>query len=124
MNFSISGQDLYSALAAEVITARVGAKYGLRAVVIAILHTFNGKLEHNSHVHTLVTGGGLDGSFRGKRMRWSGACRRSQLDSSDAYLEYSYTPADTTPRENTTFLVFAFKPTSKQPFKPGNILHT
>lgn len=52
-----------SALAAEVIKARVSAKYGLRAGVIAILHTFNGKLEYNSHVHTMVTGGGLDGSL-------------------------------------------------------------
>src|SRR5882762_193779 len=51
-----------SALAAEVIKARVSARYGLRVGVIAILHTFNGKLEFNSHVHTMVTGGGLDGS--------------------------------------------------------------
>jgi hypothetical protein len=51
-----------SALAAEVIQARVGAEYGLRVGVIAILHTFNGKLEFNSHVHTMVTGGGLHGS--------------------------------------------------------------
>jgi len=51
-----------SALAAELIQARVGAKYGLRVGVIAILHTFNGKLEFNSHVHTMVTGGGLHGS--------------------------------------------------------------
>jgi len=48
-----------SALAAEVIKARVSARYGVRAGVIAILHTFNGKLEYNSHVHTLVTGGAL-----------------------------------------------------------------
>jgi hypothetical protein len=52
-----------SALAAEVIKARVSVKYGLRVGVIAILHTFNGKLEFNSHVHTMVTGGGLHGSF-------------------------------------------------------------
>ena len=51
-----------SALAAEVIKARVSARYGLRVGVIAILHTFNGKLEFNSHVHTMVTGGGLSGS--------------------------------------------------------------
>jgi len=51
-----------SALAAEIIKARVSAKYGLRTGVIAILHTFNGKLEYNSHVHTMVTGGGLHGS--------------------------------------------------------------
>ena len=31
-----------SALAAEVIQARISAKYGLRVGVIAILHTFNG----------------------------------------------------------------------------------
>jgi hypothetical protein len=30
--------------------------------VIAVLHTFNGKLEFNSHVHTMVSGGGLHGS--------------------------------------------------------------
>ena len=46
-------------LAADVIKARVSVKYGLRVGVIAILHTFNGKLEFNSHVHTMVTGGGL-----------------------------------------------------------------
>ena len=51
-----------SALAAEIIKARASAKYGLRAGVIAILHTFNGKLEYNSHVHTMVTSGGLHGA--------------------------------------------------------------
>jgi hypothetical protein len=51
-----------SALAAEVIKTRVSAKYGLRVGVIAILHTFNGKLEFNSHVHTMITWGGLFGS--------------------------------------------------------------
>ncbi len=51
-----------SALAAEVIQAQVGVRHGLRVGVIAILHTFNGKLEFNSHVHTMVTGGGLHGS--------------------------------------------------------------
>jgi Putative transposase len=33
-----------------------------RVGVIAILHTFNGRLEFNSHVHTMVTGGGLSES--------------------------------------------------------------
>jgi hypothetical protein len=47
------------ALAAEVIKTRVSGKHGLRVGVIAILHTFTGKLEFNSHVHTMVTGGGL-----------------------------------------------------------------
>jgi len=46
------------ALASKIIQAQVGARYGLRVGVIAILHTFNGKLEFNSHVHTMVTGGG------------------------------------------------------------------
>ena len=50
------------ALAAAVIRAQVGVRHGLRIGVIAILHTFNGKLEYNSHVHTMVTGGGLHGS--------------------------------------------------------------
>ena len=35
------------------------AKHGLRVGIIAILHTFNGRLEFNSHVHTMVTAGGL-----------------------------------------------------------------
>jgi hypothetical protein len=48
-----------SALAAEVIQARVRVKYGVRVGVIAILHTFNGELKFKSHVHTMVTGGGL-----------------------------------------------------------------
>ncbi len=51
-----------SGLAAAAIQARVSAKYGLRVGVIAIFQTFNGKLEFNSHVHTMVTGGGLHGS--------------------------------------------------------------
>ena len=51
-----------SGLASELIQARVSAEYGVRVGVIAILHTFNGKLEFNSHVHTMVTGGGLHGA--------------------------------------------------------------
>src|SRR3954470_23681345 len=47
------------ALAAKIIQARVNATYGVQVGVIAILHTFNGKLEFNSHIHTMVTGGGL-----------------------------------------------------------------
>jgi Putative transposase len=49
------------ALAAEVIKAQGEVKHGLRVGVIAILHTSNGKLDFNSHVHTMVTGGGLHG---------------------------------------------------------------
>jgi|HubBroStandDraft_1064217.scaffolds.fasta_scaffold03661_5 hypothetical protein len=51
-----------SALAAEVIQAQVGVRHGLQIGVIAILHTFNGKLDFNSHVHTMATAGGLCGS--------------------------------------------------------------
>jgi hypothetical protein len=51
-----------SPLAAEVIQARLSVKNGLRVGVIAILHTFKGELQFNSHVHTMVTGGGLRGS--------------------------------------------------------------
>jgi hypothetical protein len=50
------------ALAAEVIRAQVGLKHGLRVGIVAILHTFNGKLAFNPHVHSMVTGGGLHGS--------------------------------------------------------------
>jgi hypothetical protein len=51
------------AIAAAVIQTRIGAMYSLRVGVISILHAFNGKLEFNSHVHTMVTGGGLGESF-------------------------------------------------------------
>src|SRR5712692_9987164 len=51
-----------SALAAKVIQTWASERYGLRGGVIAILHTFNGRLEFNSHVHTLVTEGGLPAS--------------------------------------------------------------
>ena len=49
-------------LAATVIMAWARAKHGLRVGVMSILQTFNGRLEFNSHVHTLVTSGGLQGS--------------------------------------------------------------
>jgi hypothetical protein len=49
------------ALAAGILTTRVKAKYGLEIGVMAIPHTFNGKLEFNSHVHTMITAGGLCG---------------------------------------------------------------
>jgi hypothetical protein len=50
------------ALAASVIQAYMTAKHGLQVGVIAILHTFNGRLEFNSHVHTMVSAGGLQES--------------------------------------------------------------
>jgi hypothetical protein len=49
-------------LAAGVIQAQVATRHGLRVGVMAILHTFNGKLEFNSHVHMMVTAGGLHDS--------------------------------------------------------------
>ena len=49
-------------LAAKVIQIRICLKHSLRIGLIAILHTFNGKLEFNSHVHTMVTSGGLRGN--------------------------------------------------------------
>jgi hypothetical protein len=48
------------ALAATVLKTRMSARHDLRVGVIAILHTFNGQLDFNSHVHALVTGGGLN----------------------------------------------------------------
>ncbi len=47
------------ALAASVLRAHASAKHGIQIGVISIPHTFNGKLEFNSHVHTMVTAGGL-----------------------------------------------------------------
>jgi hypothetical protein len=49
-------------LAAKTIQMRLRAKYGLRVGVLAVLHTFNGKLEFNSHVHVMATAGGLSES--------------------------------------------------------------
>ena len=50
-----------SSLAASIIQTRASIRSGVRVGVMAILHTFNGKLAFNSHVHTLVTAGGLYG---------------------------------------------------------------
>jgi hypothetical protein len=46
-------------LAAKLMEARIRAHHGVSIGVLAVLHTFNGQLEFNSHVHTMVTGGGL-----------------------------------------------------------------
>jgi hypothetical protein len=48
-----------SASAAKILRTRASVRFGLRVGVMAILHTFNGMLEFNSHVHTMVTAGGL-----------------------------------------------------------------
>jgi hypothetical protein len=50
------------ALAAATIYAHANAKDGVCVGVIGILHTFNPKLEFNSHVHAMVTAGGLSES--------------------------------------------------------------
>ena len=49
------------ALAADVLKAWARANRGLEIGVTAIPHTFNGELNFNSHVHTMVTGGGWKG---------------------------------------------------------------
>jgi Putative transposase/Transposase zinc-binding domain len=49
------------ALAATALRTRARLKAGAEVGVVTILHTFNGKLEFNSHVHTIVTAGGLRG---------------------------------------------------------------
>jgi Putative transposase/Transposase zinc-binding domain len=46
-------------LAAAIMESWIKAKHGLRVGIIAILHTFNGRLEFNTHVHTMVTAGGV-----------------------------------------------------------------
>ena len=52
------------ALAADVLMSWARANRGLQIGVTAILHTFNGEMNFNSHVHTMVTGGGWkDGDY-------------------------------------------------------------
>jgi hypothetical protein len=50
--------DALPVLAANAIECLASAKHGLRTGVIAFLHTFNGELKFNSHVHTMVPAGG------------------------------------------------------------------
>jgi hypothetical protein len=58
-----------SEIAARVIVSYARVRYGVEVGVMPVLHTFNGKLEFNSHVHTLVTGGGLQMSGSGWKLR-------------------------------------------------------
>ena len=51
---------LLAVLAAKTVEAWVRAKFGLQVGVIAILHTFNSRLDFNAHVHVMVTAGGLE----------------------------------------------------------------
>lgn len=57
------------ALAAKLIQTRATAKYNIQLGIIAILHTFNSELNYNSHVHTMITGGGLHATSG----RWFGS---------------------------------------------------
>jgi hypothetical protein len=56
--------DALPVLAANAIESFALAKHGLRTGVIAFLHTFNGELKFNSHVHTMATAGGWQISSR------------------------------------------------------------
>jgi hypothetical protein len=46
-------------IAARVIVSYARVRRGVEVGVMPILHTFNGKLEFNSHVHVLVTAGDM-----------------------------------------------------------------
>jgi integrase len=73
------------ALAASVIQGWITARYGLRVGVIAILHTFNGLLEFNSHVHTMVSAGGLMG------LQWADAVKRAGIDKKIGWHTFRHT---------------------------------
>lgn len=49
-------------LAAVTIQTWAGVSHGLDVGLIAVLHTFNGRLQFNCHVHTMVTAGGRQSS--------------------------------------------------------------
>jgi hypothetical protein len=53
---------LLPVLAAKTIGAWIRAKFGLTVGVIAVLHTFNSRMDFNAHVHVMVTAGGLEPS--------------------------------------------------------------
>src|SRR5271165_7398314 len=46
-------------LGAAVIQQWAKLKYGVRVPIMVIPHTFGGRLNFNSHLHTLVSAGGL-----------------------------------------------------------------
>lgn len=56
-------------IAGHVIGSYARVRYGVEVGVMPILHTFNGKLQFNSHVHALITGGGLKTSSSAWRLR-------------------------------------------------------
>lgn len=51
--------NVLPAIAASAMESWVYARHGVRIGITAILHTFNERLEFNSHVHTMVSAGGL-----------------------------------------------------------------
>lgn len=53
---------LLPVLAAKTTGAWARARFGLSVGIIAILHTFNGRMDFNAHVHVMVTSGGLETS--------------------------------------------------------------
>jgi Transposase zinc-binding domain/Putative transposase len=50
------------ALAAGVIRQWISRKYGARALIMVVPHTFGGDLKFNSHIHLLVSAGGFEES--------------------------------------------------------------
>jgi hypothetical protein len=50
------------AIASAAIQSLASAMFGVRVGLIAVLQTFNGYLEYNPHVHTMVTVGGIAGN--------------------------------------------------------------
>jgi len=118
-----------SGLAASVIQAEASARCGSRVGVMAILHTFNGQLEFNSHVHTMVSGGALSVHSGGwttpvyyNRERLMMAWRRAVIELLRAALRMGLLQANTTANEMEALLseqeagggVIRFNPSSRR----------
>jgi hypothetical protein len=56
------------AIAANTLQDWADRKHGARVLIIAVLHTFQGRLNFYPHVHLVVLSVGLDRS--GKRLVW------------------------------------------------------
>ena len=52
-------------LGADVIQQWINIKYGVRVLIIVVPHTFGGDLKFNTHLHILISAGGLSGSEGG-----------------------------------------------------------
>jgi hypothetical protein len=59
-----------SAFAANAIQTLAGTRHGLQVGIITFPQTFNGRLEFNPHVHTMVMAGGLQASSGSWRPRF------------------------------------------------------